>query len=218
MTMQRHVRVNRHATGDTISIPAEFALSSDDVVISKDGDRLIIEPENAESPGQRGPAGMARHAGPPATGGRPGQRAARRTGAAGDHLTVFLLDTDAIPNLMQFPSGPVARAIAARRDAGIVTSLIVAAELRYGAARKASPRLQSAVEAILKLVPVVSPEPPFDVVYGDLRARLEMSGVVLAPHDLLIAAHALTLEATLVTDDQVFSRVPGLSVENWERV
>lgn len=130
---------------------------------------------------------------------------------------MFLLDTNAISNLLQLPSGPVARAIAGRREAEIVTSLIVAAELRFGAARKASPRLQSAVEAILKLVPVVSLEPPFDAVYGDLRARLEASGTVLAPHHLLIATHAMTLGATLVTDDRVFSRVPSLAVENWAR-
>ena len=98
-----------------------------------------------------------------------------------------------------------------------MTSLIVAAELRFGAARKASPRLQNAVEAILKLVPVISLEPPLDSVYGDLRARLEASGIVVAPHDLLIAAHAMTLGATLVTDDHVFSQVPGLAVENWAR-
>lgn len=132
-------------------------------------------------------------------------------------MTVFLLDTNAISNLMQLPSGPVAQAIAARRDAEIVTSVIVAAELRFGAARKASARLQTAVSAILQLVPVAGLEPPFDAVYGDLRARLEASGTVLAPHDLLIAAHAMTLRATLVTDDHVFSLVPGLAAENWAR-
>ena len=118
---------------------------------------------------------------------------------------------------MKNPAGMVARAIADRLDSEIATSLIVAAELRYGAARRASPRLRAAVEALLRLVPVVSPEPPFDAVYGDLRASLESSGTVLSPHDLLIAAHALTLHATIVTDDQVFSRVPGLAVENWLR-
>ena len=86
-------------------------------------------------------------------------------------MTVFLLDTNAISNLMQFPSGPVAQAIAARRDAEIVTSVIVAAELRFGAARKASARLQTAVGTILRLVPVAGLEPPFDTVYGDLRAQ-----------------------------------------------
>ncbi len=132
-------------------------------------------------------------------------------------MTVFLLDTNAISNLMQFPSGPVAQAIAARRDAEIVTSVIVAAELRFGAARKASARLQTAVSTILRLVPVAGLEPPFDTVYGDLRAQLEASGTVLAPHDLLIAAHAMTLRATLVSDDHVFGRVPGLAAENWVR-
>lgn len=49
MTMQRHVRLTRNAGGDTISIPPEFALSSDDVVVSKEGDRLIIEPQTARN-------------------------------------------------------------------------------------------------------------------------------------------------------------------------
>jgi tRNA(fMet)-specific endonuclease VapC len=66
-------------------------------------------------------------------------------------------------------------------------------------------------------VPIAGLEPPFDAVYGDLRASLESSGIVLSPHDLLIAAHAMTLHATLVTDDQGFGRVPGLPVENWIR-
>ncbi len=118
---------------------------------------------------------------------------------------------------MRNPAGPVARAIRDRVESEIATSLIVAAELRYGAARKVSPRLRAAVEALLRLVPVMDLEPPFDAVYGDLRANLELSGTVLSPHDLLIAAHAMTLHATLVTDDQVFSRVPGLLVENWVR-
>lgn len=132
-------------------------------------------------------------------------------------MSLFLLDTNAMSDLMKNPAGAVARAIKDRLDSEIATSVIVAAELRYGAARKASPRLRAAVEALLRLVPVAGLEPPFDAVYGDLRASLESSGTVLSPHDLLIAAHAMTLHATVVTDDQVFSRVPGLSVENWVR-
>jgi virulence-associated protein VagC len=49
MTMQRHVKLTRNAGEDTISLPAEFALSSDDVIIRKEGDRLIIEPEIARN-------------------------------------------------------------------------------------------------------------------------------------------------------------------------
>lgn len=120
-------------------------------------------------------------------------------------------------DLIRRPQGAVARAIVDRRDSEIVTSVVVAAELRYGAARKASSRLQDAVETLLRLVPVIGLEPPVDVVYGALRARLEADGIVLSPHDLLIAAHAMALDATLVTDDQAFGRVPGLAVENWMR-
>ena len=49
MTMPRHVKLTRNAGDDTISLPAEFALSSDDVIIRKEGDRLIIEPEIARN-------------------------------------------------------------------------------------------------------------------------------------------------------------------------
>ncbi len=84
------------------------------------------------------------------------------------------------------------------------TSLIVAAydELRYGAARRSlTGNANAAVEALLRLVPIAGLEPPFDAVYGDLRASLESSGIVLSPHDLLIAArNALTLHATRVAD------------------
>lgn len=122
-----------------------------------------------------------------------------------------------MPDLIRHPKGAVARAIEDRWESEIVTSVIVAAEPRYGAARKASPRLQDAVESLLRLVPVVGLEAPFDIIYGALRARLEQAGIVLSPHDLLIAAHAMTLQATLVTDDQAFGRVPDLVVQNWMR-
>jgi|HubBroStandDraft_1064217.scaffolds.fasta_scaffold585563_2 virulence-associated protein VagC len=49
MTMQRHAKLTRNSGDDTISLPAEFALSSDSVIIRKEGDRLIIEPEIARN-------------------------------------------------------------------------------------------------------------------------------------------------------------------------
>jgi tRNA(fMet)-specific endonuclease VapC len=52
--------------------------------------------------------------------------------------------------------------------------------------------------------------------YGPIRAQLERQGRIIGPHDLLIASHALALEAVLVTDNTgEFSRVPGLVIENW---
>ena len=107
MSMQRHVRLTRNASGDTISIPPEFALSSDDVVISKDGDRLIIEPETARNRrvNEALLAWLATQA------PLPPEDAMDRVSRGGPtrpvtHLTVFLLDTNAISDLMQTPVRP----------------------------------------------------------------------------------------------------------------
>ena len=61
-------------------------------------------------------------------------------------------------------------------------------------------------------------KPPADVIYRDLRAQLERVGTPIGPNDMLIAAQALALGLTVVTDNErEFSRVAGLSVENWLR-
>lgn len=101
-------------------------------------------------------------------------------------------------------------------ESRVCSSVIVAAELRYGATRKGSPRLSRQLEAILEVLPVLALEAPADRLYGMLRARLERAGELIGPNDLLIAAHALALDCVLVTDNErEFIRVPGLSVENW---
>lgn len=95
------------------------------------------------------------------------------------------------------------------------TSVVVAAELRYGAAKKASPRLSRQLEAILEVLPL---EVPADRSYAMLRADLERSGRVLGPNDVLVAAQALALGCVLVTDNErELARVPGLRTENWLR-
>jgi len=59
-------------------------------------------------------------------------------------------------------------------------------------------------------------EEPADLIYADIRATLEKSGTPIGANDLFIAAHALALNATLVTgNEREFRRVPGLEVENW---
>jgi predicted nucleic acid-binding protein len=83
-----------------------------------------------------------------------------------------------------------------------VTSIIVAAELRYGAAKKGSLRLTRQLEAVLGAVDVLALEAPTDAAYGELRARLEEAGKLIGANDLLIAAHALALDHTLVTDNE----------------
>jgi tRNA(fMet)-specific endonuclease VapC len=130
----------------------------------------------------------------------------------------FLLDTNIVSDLVRHPQGRVAAKIAEIGEEQVATSIIVAAELRYGAAKKGSPRLSAQLEAVLGALEVMALEPPADVAYGDLRAALEKSGRLIGPNDLLIAAQSLALEMVLVTDNErEFERVDGLKVENWLR-
>lgn len=128
----------------------------------------------------------------------------------------FILDTNIASAIGRDPYGTCARR-AASHEGEIGVSVIVAAEIRFGLARSKSVRLAARMEALLDALPVLPLEPPFDRVYGDLRAALERGGIGVSAMDLMIAAHALTLDCVLVTDDRVFAEVPGLSVENWLR-
>jgi len=129
----------------------------------------------------------------------------------------FLLDTNVISELVRHPHGRLADRIAAVSEQHVCTSIIVAAELRYGAVRKASVHLAAQLEAVLAAIDVLALEPPVDSVYGELRARLER-GQSIGANDLLIAAHALTLGHTVVTDNErEFSRIVDLRIENWLR-
>ena len=103
-------------------------------------------------------------------------------------------------------------------EGDVCTSIIVAAELRYGATNKTSPRLTAQLEAVLGALEVLAFEAPADIRYGTMRASLEEKGRPIGANDLLIAAHALSLDFTLVTDNErEFSRVDGLRIENWLR-
>ncbi len=94
--------------------------------------------------------------------------------------------------------------------------IIVAAELRYGAAKKGSPRLTAQVEAVLGAIEVLPFEEPADRAYGALRVRLEQKGLPMGGNDLLIAAQAISLGFTLVTaNEREFARVDDLHCENW---
>jgi len=130
----------------------------------------------------------------------------------------YLLDTNIVSNLVRNPRGRVADRIKAIGEQNICTSIIVAAELRYGTTKKASPRLTAQVEAVLGVIDTLPFDSPADEIYGSIRTQLELVGTPIGGNDLLIAAQALALDHTLVTDnDQEFSRVDGLRVENWLR-
>jgi tRNA(fMet)-specific endonuclease VapC len=128
----------------------------------------------------------------------------------------YLLDTNIISDLVKQPQGLVFQRIATVGENSICTSIIVACELRFGATKSGSPRLIQQLERILEVLPILSLEPPVDQHYAEIRTHLEQAGTPISPNDLLIAAHALALNLTLVTANiREFGRVPDLSVENW---
>jgi tRNA(fMet)-specific endonuclease VapC len=130
----------------------------------------------------------------------------------------FLLDTNIVSDLMRHPHGEISDRISEIGEDDVCTSIVVAAELRYGATRKNSARLTSQLEAVLGALEILPLEAPVDAVYGAIRAGLERAGQPIGANDLLIAAHALALDLTLVTDNgREFSRIEGLRVENWLR-
>ena len=130
----------------------------------------------------------------------------------------YLLDTNIVSDLVRNPQGRVAQKIRKVGERQVCTSIIVASELRYGAAKKQSPRLTAQLQAVLGALEVVPFESPADINYGSLRARLEKAGRPIGGNDLLIAAQALALEYTIVSDNErEFARIPGLAHENWLR-
>lgn len=98
----------------------------------------------------------------------------------------------------------------------VCVSVVTEAELRFGAARRPEARhLQRAVEEFLLRVDVLPWDRRCAVVYATLRAELAGRGQVLGAMDMLIAAHALGAQATLVSNDRAFKMVEALSLEDW---
>jgi tRNA(fMet)-specific endonuclease VapC len=130
----------------------------------------------------------------------------------------YLLDTNIVSDLVHNPQGTVAEHIRAVGEAQICTSIIVAAELRYGAIKKRSPRLSAQLEVVLGALEVLPLETPADAVYGLLRSQLEQTGKQIGGNDLLIAAQTMALGYTIVTDNEKeFARIENLQRENWLR-
>src|SRR5438270_12962749 len=110
-----------------------------------------------------------------------------------------MLDTSIISDLIRNPQGRAAKRIAKVGENNICTSIIVAAELRYGCAKSGSKRLLKAVEDLLGEVTVLPFDVPADVKYGGIRSELEAAGKPIGSNDLLIPAHPYADGATIVT-------------------
>ena len=131
---------------------------------------------------------------------------------------MYMLDTNIVSHAVRDAKGVCAGRLSKLSHDEVSLSVIVAAELLYGLAKNPSIRWRASVEMFLVQFRVLPFEPPANVHYAEIRAELSKRGKTVGANDLLIAAHALSLGAILVTDDtSEFSRVPGLAVENWLR-
>lgn len=138
------------------------------------------------------------------------------TGAA--TCPIWLLDTNILSNVIKQPDGVVGqrlRVLSEQFPGAMVTSVVVECELSFGALRVNSAALTGKIFNLLQLIPALALNPDVVSHYAITRAHLERQGTPIGPNDMLIAAHALALGATLVTADAEFARVPGLQVENW---
>jgi tRNA(fMet)-specific endonuclease VapC len=117
---------------------------------------------------------------------------------------------------MHFPNGRVTDAISVVGDDKVFTSIIVVSQLRFGLRKSGSQKLATRLQEVLRLLRVERFESPADEFYAVARNATKSAGTNVGQMDLLIAAHAMALDATLVTgNEREFSYVPGLKIENW---
>lgn len=129
---------------------------------------------------------------------------------------LYLLDTNVLSDLIKNPQGAVMRRIHAVGEDTICTSIIVAAEMRFGSEKKGSPTLVAKVGLVLDNIEILPLDIDADRHYGEIRNYLESRGLMIGPNDLLIAAHARSRGLIVVTDNtREFERIPDLNVQNW---
>ncbi len=128
----------------------------------------------------------------------------------------YLLDTKILSHLIRNPSGVVFNHLESIFPATACTSIIVSAEIRFGLHKGTSKKLKIQAERVLEVLDVLPLEKPVDEYYGKIRAHLNRKGEPIGGNDLLIAAHALSLNMILVSANaREFSRGPDLRLENW---
>ena len=129
----------------------------------------------------------------------------------------FLLDTDTCSYIIKGNHPALDRRLQDLNSGQAAISAITRAELRFGIAlRPEATRLAMLVEAFLQFVVTLPWDAPAADQYGALRAALQQIGQPIGDHDTMIAAHALTANATLITHNLAhFERVSGLSCADW---
>ncbi|MGK5086054.1 type II toxin-antitoxin system VapC family toxin [Bdellovibrionota bacterium FG-2] len=132
---------------------------------------------------------------------------------------MYLLDTNICIYLIRKQSQALLKNIQSHSVTDIAISAITLAELRYGVEKSGFPKKNSdALDLFLLPIEILPFDTAASFTYGKIRADLERSGRLMGPLDMMIAGHALSLEAVLITNDErEFSRVKKLRIENWTK-
>jgi tRNA(fMet)-specific endonuclease VapC len=129
----------------------------------------------------------------------------------------WMLDTNMVSHIIKGHT----RALAQLEKAAIAEvciSVVTEAELHFGLAKRPeATRLHLIVREFLRRAEVVPWDSTAARIYGKLRADLESAGKVIGALDLMIAAHAVALDYTLVTNDAAFGKIAHLKIEDWTR-
>jgi len=133
-------------------------------------------------------------------------------------MTRYLLDTNIASCIIKGNSAAVDGRLVKVAMADLAISTVTEGELRFGAARfPHATRLHSMVEDFFLRVAILPWDSDAAQQYGQLRATLEREGQPMGNLDAMIGAHALALDAILVTNDRAFARIKKLKIEDWTK-
>ena len=131
--------------------------------------------------------------------------------------SIYLFDANTVSAIMA--DHPKVKARLSMQPGPMVTCAIVLGEIRYGLERLPAGRRRASLEAkanavfaALFVAPVTAAAAD---IYGTIRRKTELNGQNISDNDLWIAAAALSVNAVLVSNDQIFRHVPGLTVDDW---
>ena len=128
----------------------------------------------------------------------------------------YMLDTNICIDVIKQAPAPVLGKFRQHEPEGLGISAITAAELAFGVTKSGSRRNRAALDEFLSALEIAPFDDEVARVYGDVRADLAARGIPIGPLDTQIAAHALSLGVTLVSNNlREFERVAGLRCANW---
>ena len=130
----------------------------------------------------------------------------------------YLLDTNVISHIMQGRDAKLLARLSKLAVGQAAISSVTLAEIEYGIQRRGSPtQLRNALTQVMLHMDVLPWDAAAATCYGELCSSLETQGISLSDFDMMIAAHAVALKATLVSRDKAFLNLPKsiLKLEIW---